>query len=134
MLPRAGQHNGDHRNHQKRHNDLHGIRDKRNHVPDLKISHINAVAANPHDEHAHAVHNQHHRGHHHCHHPVCKKLRGHEILVRHIKAFLLKLFPRKRTNDRKPRENLPGYQVQTVHQLLHDLKLWQSDSHQNKHE
>src|SRR5699024_9722013 len=70
----TGQHNGNHGNHQERHDDLHGVGDKRHHITDLHVAEVYAVCAKPDDRNRDHVHNQHHARHHKGHDAVGEQL------------------------------------------------------------
>ena len=108
-------HDGNHRNHQKGHDDLHRIGHKRHHIANLQVSGVDSLCTEPHDHDGNAVHNQHHRRHHKGHDAVGEQLRFHQVLVRFIKPFFFEFFSGKCTDNRKPSQNFPGNQVHPVH-------------------
>ena len=130
----AGQHDGDHRQHQEGHNDLHGVGDKGNHFAYLHSSQIHRLAAKPDDQQAGAVHNQGHKGHHGNHGAVGEQLGFHQIGVRFVKALFLKSLAAEGADGHNAGQDLAADKVQPVNKSLHQLKLGQCHAHQESNQ
>ena len=102
----AGKKNGDHRQHEERHDDEHRVGDESDHVADLKISEVDTFGSLPHDKNGNTVHDEHHDGHHECHNTVCKELRFHQIAIGLIEPFFFIRFSAECPDNRKTGENL----------------------------
>ena len=126
----AGQHDGDHRQHQKGHNDLHGVGDKGNHLAHLHRTQIHRLAAKPDDQQAGAVHDQGHKGHHGNHGTVGEQLGFHQIGVCLVKALFLKSLATEGADGHNAGQNLAADKVQTVNKGLHLLELGHCHAHQ----
>ena len=130
----TGQHHGNHRQHQEGHHDLHRVGDKGDHAAHLHGAGINLFAAEPDDQQGSAVHNQGHKGHHGGHYPVGEQLGAHQVGVGGVKACFLVLFAAECADGHNAGQNLAGYQVQPVHQLLHDPELGHGKLHQYRNQ
>ena len=110
--------NRHHRNHQKRHDDLHRILDKCHQIADLHGATVNRIASTVNNQHGNAVHNDHHNRHHKGHASVDKQIRPCQILIGLLKALLLMLLRTEGTGDHDTGQLLSCDQIQTVDQLL----------------
>ena len=127
----TGQHNGNHGNHQERHDDLHGVGDKRHHITDLHVAEIYAVCAKPDNRNRDHVHNQHHARHHKGHDAVGEQLGARQGDVGPVKALFLVLFTAECTDNRQTGQDLTGNQIEVIDERLHLLKARQRNAHQN---
>ena len=129
----TGQYDGDHGQHEEAHDDDHGVGEERGHLAHLHHALIHAVCRHPDDEDGHAVHDEHHEGAHDGHDAVGEQLRGVEIMVGLVESGLLVLLPGEGTDGHDAAEHLPGDQVDTVHQGLHDLEFGNDDGSEDAH-
>ena len=116
------QHNGHHRDHQKRHDDLHRILDKCHHITHLHITGIDTVCTGVDDQYTDSVHDQHHQRHHKRHCTVDKQVGLRQSPVRFLEPLFLVFFPAERTDHRNTGQDLTADQVQTVNQILQFFK------------
>ncbi len=127
---RSRQHNGNHRQHQKRHDDLHRISNKCHHITDLQIAKVYSLSAEPYDSNRNGIHDKHHNRHHESHDPVGEHLCRHQLFIGLIKSFFFIFFTAESSDDRNTCEDLSGNQVHFVHQCLHQLEFRHGNSHQ----
>ena len=126
-------HNRHHRQHQERHDDHHRICNKGCHSPHLHGTAINLMSSKPYNSHCKHIHDHHHSRHHKGHHTVGKQIGSGQLLICFIKTFFFFLLADKRPDYRQSGQDLPGYQIQIIYQLLHQLELRHSYTHQHHH-
>ena len=95
----ARQHDRNHADHQKRHDNNHGVRDEGDHVTGLNRARIDVGSAHPHDKNRNGIHNQHHCRHHECHGPVREQLRAIQRRACLVEALFLILLPIECADD-----------------------------------
>ena len=130
----ARQHNGYHRQHQERHDDLHRVGDEGDHLADLHRAHIHGLAAEPDDEQACAVHDQRHKGHHGDHRAVGEKLGAHQVGVGTVEPLFLKGLAAEGADRHDAGQYFAADKVQPIHKGLHLLELGHGDIHQHSDE
>ena len=127
----TGQHDGDHREHEERHDDLHRVGDERDHLTHLHAAQIHRLAAEPDDEQARAVHDERHKRHHGDHRAVGEQLGLHQVGVGPVKALFLKFLAAERADGHNAGQDFAADKVQPVHQNLHLLEFRHGYVHQN---
>ncbi len=96
---RTRQKDEQHRNHQQREQNLHGVLQERDHRANLYIPVIDADRAEPENRHAGNVQHEHHSWHQYGHHPVHADGNVRQVAVRDVKALFLVLLAIKGSHD-----------------------------------
>ena len=112
---RTGSDDGDHGQHQKAHDDDHGIGQKCGHLADLHGAFVDMVSADPDDQDRDTVHDKHHKGTHDGHGAVGEQLRLQQIGVGFIKTLFLMAFPGERADRHDAVQDLAGDQIDFIH-------------------
>ena len=100
-------HNRHHGDHQKGHDDLHGILHKCHHISNLHGSVIHCMSSVVDDQNGNTIHDQHHSRHHKCHTAVDKQVGLCQSVIGILKTRLLVFLTAERPDDRNTGQYLP---------------------------
>ena len=116
-----------HADHQKRHDDLYRILHECHHIAHLHGGLLDLMPAYPDDHKGHQVHQEHHRGHHEGGDAVDKAVVAGKLAVGNFKTVFLILLRAEGAYDHHTAQMLAHDEIQTVDQLLDELKFRHDD-------